>query len=185
MHAEWGPSGGTGREYYDNYCLLARRIIIFIYHGQALRSQVTRAEYAFLCPIQVVNKEIDSLPPLRTAASQRNLVEQVYESLLMTRLTTILYAEQPQQGRIPIKGATPSGLGRISRPHVHRTSVVAHDNVLIFLSTSRFHLHWPGDVNVKSTQVFSCASVPFLMWEVYRFCCDTCSARIKTRYLLW
>ena len=24
MHAEREPSGGTGRKYYDNYCLLAR-----------------------------------------------------------------------------------------------------------------------------------------------------------------
>ena len=61
MHTERGPSGGTGREYYDNYCLLVRRIMVFIYHGQAPRSQTSRAEHLFLCSSMVVNKETDSL----------------------------------------------------------------------------------------------------------------------------
>ena len=59
MHAERGPSGGTGRKYYDNYCLLVGQIIIFIYRGQAPRSQISRAEHPFLCFIKVANKETD------------------------------------------------------------------------------------------------------------------------------
>ena len=68
MHAEQGPSGGTGRKYHDNYCLLVRQIIIFIYHGQAPRSQILRAEHSFLCSTKAVNKEIASLPQRWTAA---------------------------------------------------------------------------------------------------------------------
>ena len=59
MHAERGPSGGTGRKYYDNYCLLVRQIIVFIYRGQAPRSQISRAEHPLLCFIKVANKETD------------------------------------------------------------------------------------------------------------------------------
>ena len=68
MHAELGPSGGTGRKYYDNYRLLVRQIIIFIYRGQAPRSQISRAEHSFLCSTKVVNQETDLLLWLRTAA---------------------------------------------------------------------------------------------------------------------
>ena len=57
MHAEWGPSRVTGQKYYDNYCLLVRQIIIFIYHGQAPCSQISQAEHLLLCFIKVVNKE--------------------------------------------------------------------------------------------------------------------------------
>ena len=63
---------------------------------------------------------------------------------------------------------------------VHRTSVVVHNGVLVFPTASRFHLHWPGDVGVYSTQVFFCAIAPFLMREVYCFRCDTCSAHISS-----
>ena len=59
MHAERGPSSGTGRKYYDNYCLLVRQIIIFIYRGQAPHSQISRAEHPLLCFIKVANKETD------------------------------------------------------------------------------------------------------------------------------
>ena len=62
MRAEQRPCSGTGRKYYGNYCLLVRQFIIFIYHGQAPRSQISRAEYSFLCFTKVVNKETDSLP---------------------------------------------------------------------------------------------------------------------------
>ena len=68
MHAERGPSGGTGRKYYDNHFLLVRRIIISIYHGQAPRSQKSQAEHSFLCSTEVVNKEIDSLQQQWSAA---------------------------------------------------------------------------------------------------------------------
>ena len=68
MPAERGPSGGTGQKYYDHYCLLVRRIIIFIYHGQALRSQISRTEHLFLCSVKVVSKETNSL-------QQGNLVQ--------------------------------------------------------------------------------------------------------------
>ena len=126
MHAEQGPSGRTGWKYYDSYCLLVRRITIFIYHGQAPSSQISRAEHSFLCSITVVNKETDLLPQLQTAAQQGNLVEQVDKSLLMTRLTTIMSVQQPQQGHLPIKGATPSGLGIINQFFTHPIS--AHPN---------------------------------------------------------
>ena len=69
MHAERRPSSGTGQKYYDNYCLLVRRITILIYYGQARRSQTSQAELSFLCSIKVVNKETDSLPQQQNAAS--------------------------------------------------------------------------------------------------------------------
>ena len=49
MHAERRPCRGAGRKYYNNYCLLVRRIMVFIYHGQAPRSHLSRAEHSFLC----------------------------------------------------------------------------------------------------------------------------------------
>ena len=75
MHVERGPSGGTGRKYYDNYWFLVRRVIIFIYHDQVPRSQISRAAHSFLCSTQVVNKEIDSLPQRWSSAYYGNLVQ--------------------------------------------------------------------------------------------------------------
>ena len=49
MHAERRPCRGAGRKYYNNYCLLVRRIMVFIDHGQAPRSHLSRAEHSFLC----------------------------------------------------------------------------------------------------------------------------------------
>ena len=60
MHDERRPSSGMGRKYYDNYCLLEGRIMIFIFCGQAPHSQLSRAEYLVLCSNKVVNKGTDS-----------------------------------------------------------------------------------------------------------------------------
>ena len=40
MPAERRPSGGMSQKYNNNNYLLVRRIMIFIYYGQALLSQI-------------------------------------------------------------------------------------------------------------------------------------------------
>ena len=66
---EWRPNSGTGWEYYDNYCILVRLIMIFIYYGQAPCPQYREGDIRSFV-LEVVNKETDLLPQLRTAAWQ-------------------------------------------------------------------------------------------------------------------
>ena len=67
MRAERGSSGGTGRKYYDNDCLLVRQIIIFIYCGQAPRSQNIASGASAPLFYQGGEQRDRSLPWLRTA----------------------------------------------------------------------------------------------------------------------
>ena len=48
----------NGLELFDNYCLLERRIMIFIYHGHTARFQLSKAEHSLPLSTGVVDKEI-------------------------------------------------------------------------------------------------------------------------------